>query len=445
MKEIDIIAVLFVLLFGSVVYVAGLNVPVLEIDSAQYASISREMCETQNYLMVQHRGENYLDKPPLLFWLSSLSITILGVSAFAFKLPSFLFSILGFYSTYRLGILLYNRAIALISMLILFTTEAIFLFNQDVRTDTMLTGAVIFAIWQLYAYIRYNKWYNFLLGFIGIAIAMLSKGPIGLMVPILAIGTDLLIHKKFKVLVNFKWIIGLIIVAIILLPMTYGLFKQFGWEGVKFYYWTQSFGRITGENVWKNDAGYFFFVHTYLWSFLPYSFLGILAIIYKFKELIAYFKNRIDNNTEFLTLSGFILPFIALSFSKYKLPHYIFVMFPIMAIMTGYYVYSIISKYKVKYLQYVKITNYLVVIINWILLFACLLFFFPTQNILLYLLTLIFLVVTIYFFLQKSNLLNQILLPLAVSSVALNLILNIYTFPNLMKYQSGIKLSLIHI
>ncbi len=444
MKDIDIVTVLFILLFGSIVYISGLNVPVLEIDSAQYASISREMSETGSYLQVHHRGEDYLDKPPLLFWLSSISLTIFGISAFAFKLPSFLFSILGFYSTYRLGTLLYNRFVGLISMLILFTTEAIILFNQDVRTDTMLTGAVIFAIWQLYLYIRNKKWQNFIFGFLGISLAMLAKGPIGLMVPLLAIGSDLLIRKRYKEIFNPIWLLGILIVAIILLPMTYGLYQQFGWNGVKFYYWTQSFGRITGENVWKNDTGYLFFVHTYFWAYLPYSFIGIFAIITKFKELISYFKNRTYSNNEFLTLSGFILSFIALSFSKYKLPHYIFVVFPLLAIMTGYYFYLIIEKFKVKNLKFVKLTNYLVVAINWILLLACAIVFFPENNIALYLLIAILLILNIFFIFQNKNTLNKIFIPLALSSITLNLVLNISTFPQLLEYQSGIKAAKIY-
>jgi 4-amino-4-deoxy-L-arabinose transferase-like glycosyltransferase len=80
--------VLSAMLFSA--YLCGLFPDVMETDAAQYASISAEMARTGEYLQVKHRHENYLDKPPLLFWLSSVSIDILGNKAWAYKLPSLL-------------------------------------------------------------------------------------------------------------------------------------------------------------------------------------------------------------------------------------------------------------------------------------------------------------------------------------------------------------------
>ncbi len=90
------------------VYGIGLFLDVMDVDATQYASMAREMLETGNYLKLYNRYENYLDKPPLIFWLSALSYKLLGVSNFAYKLPSFLFSLLAAYSTYRLAKLYYG-------------------------------------------------------------------------------------------------------------------------------------------------------------------------------------------------------------------------------------------------------------------------------------------------------------------------------------------------
>lgn len=92
----------------AVVYAASARIDVMDIDAAQYASIAREMLERGEYLQFTNRYEDYLDKPPLLFWLSALSFRLLSISDFAFKLPSLLFALLGIYSTYRLGSLLYS-------------------------------------------------------------------------------------------------------------------------------------------------------------------------------------------------------------------------------------------------------------------------------------------------------------------------------------------------
>src|SRR5690242_14579441 len=78
-----ILAALILLVYG-----LGLTVEIMEVDAAQYASISREMLETGQWLQVHHRYMDYLDKPPLLFWFSALSLKLFGVSIWAYKLPS---------------------------------------------------------------------------------------------------------------------------------------------------------------------------------------------------------------------------------------------------------------------------------------------------------------------------------------------------------------------
>ena len=80
----------------------------MNIDAAQYASISFEMALTNSYLEVKEFGNDYLDKPPLLFWLSSLSIKLFGATNFAYKLPSFLFLLASLYAVYKFTLLFLN-------------------------------------------------------------------------------------------------------------------------------------------------------------------------------------------------------------------------------------------------------------------------------------------------------------------------------------------------
>ena len=99
--------------------------------------------------------------------------------------------------------------------------------TNDVRTDTILQAFVIFSVWQLAAFVKLNQWKNLILGFIGIAFAMMAKGPIGAVTPIIAIGFDFLLKRQWKMIFNWKWLIGILIVAVLLIPLTYGLYTQF--------------------------------------------------------------------------------------------------------------------------------------------------------------------------------------------------------------------------
>ena len=48
-------------------YIAGMFVPIMEVDAAQYASISDQILHSNSILQIKHRDFEYLDKPPLLF------------------------------------------------------------------------------------------------------------------------------------------------------------------------------------------------------------------------------------------------------------------------------------------------------------------------------------------------------------------------------------------
>lgn len=416
----------FAFIAATVVYVLGLFIDVINVDAAQYASISKEMLQSGSYLIVKHCGEDYLDKPPLLFWLSALFFKIFGIHNWSYKLPSYLFTLLGIFSTYKLATSLYDKQVGKLSALILYTCQAFFMFNNDVRTDTLLAACVITATWMLYEFSQQNKWYRLLGGFLFIALGMMAKGPIGAVAPALAIGSHLLLKKDWKKLFNWKWLLGIPVVLLVLLPMCWGLYIQHGWKGVEFFFWTQSFGRITGENVWRNDAGYFFFVHTFLWSFLPWSLFAVYALA---DTLIAFFKRR--TLPEYVSLFGFLLTFIALSLSKYKLPHYIFVVFPLIAILTAEIIETrILKEPKVlKWFTRVHFVLFLVYVIATVLLF----YVFPITD--LWLPTVAVALIFAATYLYYLKIFNGLVIPLAIVATALNFTLNAHFYPELLAYQ----------
>ena len=365
-KELSIIIVMI-----GAFCIANAQLDIMDIDAAQYAQMSFELLSSKNWLKLTCLHQNYLDKPPLLFWLSALSFKIFGIHNWSYKLPSLIFAVLGIFATYRLGDRLVNRSVGIYSAVILGTSFAFFQLTHDIRTDTMLMGSVIFSAWQLYEFYLDNKLRNVIYAGIGIALGMMSKGPIGLIVPFCFFFIfTALYKKKIKLLFNFKLIWILVVVFIMLLPMCIGLYQQFDWHGINFFFWYQSFGRITGENTWKNNPDRFFLFHTTLWAFLPWTLLSIYALIREVKALVTY-QSKIAG----VSLT-FLLTIFTLSFSKYQLPHYIFVAYPFLAIMCANYAEDFFAS-KMRYLQGLLMVLAIIccVIIN----FYC----FPTQHFLL--------------------------------------------------------------
>ncbi len=337
----------FALIAACVVCLIGmLGIPLIDIDAAQYASMSREMASTGNYLQLYDLGKDYLDKPPLLFWLSSISIQLFGVHDWAYRLPSILCLGLALWSIYRFTLLYYNALTAQLATLVLATSQAFILMAHDVRCDTMLMGFVMFSVWQLAAWYQTNLWKHFVLAFMGIGFGMLTKGPIAIVVPGVSFAIHFLLQRNWKQFFRWEYMLGVLIVGVLLIPMSIGLYKQFDLQpgkiihgvpiqsGLRFYYWTQSFGRYTGENVFNEMNHFTFLLENMLWSFLPWIFIFLIALVVSIKDIIkAGFK--LQSNQEFIAAGGFVLTYCMLARSQAQLPHYIFVVLPFAAVVTA--------------------------------------------------------------------------------------------------------------
>jgi 4-amino-4-deoxy-L-arabinose transferase-like glycosyltransferase len=424
-------------------------VPLMDIDATQYASISREMLLRGNYLQLYDLGNDYLDKPPMLFWLSGFSMRIFGIHDWAYRLPSFLFSILAIYSTYRLALLFYKKEIALLSAVVLASCQAMFLINHDVRTDTMLMGWVACSIWQLAEWYQLNKWKNLILAAVAIAGGMMTKGPLALMIPAFAFVPHFILKRNWAAFVNWQYVPLLIIIVLLLVPMSIGLYQQYdlhpgkivsGKEvgsGLRFFYWTQSFGRITGQNTQRENGYFFFLLQNMLWSFLPWILFFLLGLFAKIKNLLQQ-RFLLFGKEEAITLSAFVVTYIALGSSKVQLPHYIFVVFPFAAIITANYLYRL--QYSNKWRNWKKpllLTHAIIYTLMWILLMLLLAIPFNTISLFTCVIAGCFFAVFIILVLAKKLPLPKIWAIAVFTSIGLNIFLNTSFYPALLQYQTG--------
>lgn len=403
----------------------GLFIPIMEVDASQYASMSQELLNSKSWLQLTDLGQNYLDKPPLLFWLSSCSIFLFGNSSWAYKLPSFLLAWASVYFLFRLVKLYYPIGIAQLVVLLYAGSVGFLLFTNDIRTDTLLISFVLLAVWQLATYIENLKFQHLFIGSIALGAALLAKGPIGLVVPGLALIPHLFLKGKLKVLLQWKNSLAPLIILFVISPMLWGLYQQWGFHGIRFFFWEQSFGRITGENVWQNDASYFYFLHNIAWAFIPFTVFLIAAL---FSTLIHFKKQK-----EYLSFFGFILPFVALSLSHYKLPHYIYIVIPFAAILSAKYIHT--------WLNNAHKSDFLIACIQSMVIVALfltgllLLYFFEATT--LYVLYVILLLLLSYLFFSRKAIKRFLFFASILVFLNCGLILNTFAYPNLLKYQSS--------
>jgi 4-amino-4-deoxy-L-arabinose transferase-like glycosyltransferase len=376
---------------------------------------------------------------------------LMGVSNFAYKLPSFLFGILAVWSTIKLTELIYNRITALLAGLMVTSCLGFFIMMNDVRTDTLLMGAFAFSLWQLMLYVKTKSWRALVLGFTGIGIAMLAKGPLGLVMPAFALSCEFAYKRQWVNFLRWQWIVGLAVVAIVLTPMCIGLYNQYdlhpektvngqtGVSGIEFYFWTQSFGRITGDSEWgtkfDNGATNFFFTHTFMWAFFPWSVLTVLGLI---KNIFVLIRSRFKPGymNEMLATGGFVLIFLALSASKYKLPHYIYITFPLAAIIAArFLVADLLQPARKFWAGFAIAWSALFALLLYVVVFLILLVIFPGAGLLTMLVVLLLCFACVAFFIMRKTKAERMLLPLLVALMAFYYTGFAQFYPELLKFQ----------
>jgi 4-amino-4-deoxy-L-arabinose transferase-like glycosyltransferase len=438
------------LLFGVIaaVYFCAVGVDVMDADASQYAAMSREMKESGSYLQVYEQGKDYLDKPPFLFWINSISMQIFGENNFAYKLPSILFALIVIFATYRLSKLFYNETISLLSALVLATCQAMFLITNDVRTDTILMGWVAIALWQIAAWSKSNQLIHLLFGCAAIGGGMITKGPIALFVPVFAFGSHFILQRRWSYLFKPVYIIGLLVIGIVLIPMSIGLYQQFDLHpektvnglknvsGLQFFYWTQSFGRITGENVWNNGAGFSFLFENLLWGLLPWTLFFIAGLVNEFIRIVKK-KFFVQQQEEFITTGGFVLTYCSLAVSKYQLPHYIYVVLPLIAVITAKMLYSVLWENDfVKLKKVIVPVQWLVMIVLLIVPVLILLYSFPSATIWPWFIAAATTLGCFELLVHKT--LKQKIFWISLAAViGLNVFLSLWFYPNVLQYQAG--------
>lgn len=440
----------FILSVCVVVYIIAMwQIPVIDIDAAQYASMSREMMENGSYLKLYDLGFDYLDKPPMLFWLSSVSLQLFGVFDWAYRLPSVLMLLLGIYATYRLALLFYHKTIAQLSAIVLASSQAVFLMVHDVRCDTMLMGWVSLSLWQLAAWYQTNKWKHFLLGFVAIAGGMMTKGPIALMIPAFAFVPHFALRREWKQFFRWEYIIGLLIVAVLLIPMSIGLYQQFDMEpgkvfhgraiqsGLRFYYWTQSFGRYTGENVFNEMNHFTFLLENMLWSFLPWIIFFLLGLVFAIGQLFQQ-KFRIGVREEWISSGGFIITYCILARSQAQLPHYIFVVLPLAAIVTASTIYRLLFEGARPRLTRVLFWIHTVIfLLLWIVAVILMVWPFPAIHVMIKVLSVVGLSAYLFILFKPFNNVHRLMQMALLTVIGVNLCLALGFYPQLLQYQFG--------
>jgi len=322
--------------------------PTVYSDGVVYGVLAKNISTSGDWVNLMFLGQDWLDKPHLPFWVTAFSFELFGVNSFAYVAPGLVFHLIGAAFTYKLAKHFYGTETALVSLLMYLTAVRLLWSMVDLRAEAYLVGEIVPACYFWVKFDERPKARYLLGGAAFTGLALMTKG----LFVLGAIGGGLAIDwvrkKEWSTFTQPKWILALAASLACALPELLALYAQFdahpekvifdrtGVSGVRFFFWDSQFGRFFNFGpIQGRGSDPFFFVHTFLWAFLPWTVLFLAAVAAgarTFKQLPE------PERRAFVVLSmSFAVPFVLFSLTRFQLDHYLDIVLPFAAILSAHY------------------------------------------------------------------------------------------------------------
>ena len=313
-----------------------------------FASAGRAMSQSGDWLTPKVNGILRFDKPPFYYWLMAIFYSIPGnqiwdeLGSLSARLPSALSSL---FLTIMIADTIFctseksrdNMQLSLVASLSFLLSPLIIIWSRTAVSDSLLCatlGASLLLFWR-----KISSENNHFCGtpWFFLAIAILTKGPVALVIIFITLFSFFLTHKNWKNLVlKINPVKGLLLTFLISSPW---YFIQLFHKGSVF--WDSFFGyhnlqRYTSV-VNNHSESWWFYLFVMIIASLPFSVFLIHGIADTFKELVLkiYIRSESTNSIYIFSLCWLFSIFLFFSISATKLPSYWLPAIPAASILIG--------------------------------------------------------------------------------------------------------------
>jgi 4-amino-4-deoxy-L-arabinose transferase-like glycosyltransferase len=327
-------------------FLPNLGVPSLwDIDEGNNAEAAREMLESGNWIVPTFNYQLRVDKPALLYWLQIAGYRCFGVGEFAARLPSAVAALVALLLTYELGRRLFGATTGLLAGLVLASAGLFCAAAHFANPDALLiafTLLTLFVFWQSFA--RGDRHW-FVPAGVSMGLAVLAKGPVGLVLPVAVIGLFLLCTRQYRLLMDRWLLLGIVAFASIALPWYAWVGAETKGAYLRGFLGTHNWNRYLSPMENHGGPFYYYFVILAVGSAPWSAFLG-LAIWYSFREWkhgrgsergAQHVVLRCVPRAHVFLWCWIAVYFVFFSFSRTKLPNYILPIYPPVALLTARY------------------------------------------------------------------------------------------------------------
>ena len=274
---------LMLFMAAAVLLFAG-NGSLLVTDSVEsnYALTAKEMVLSGDWLSPQIYGHYWYDKPIFFYWLTALAYKIFGFTEFASRFFPALFGLGGLALVAWGGSKLDNERSGFCSALVLLSSVEFFLISKSVITDAVLF--FFFSATLLFFYLGYRDgkasyWY---IMYAAAGFSVLTKGPIGVLLPGLIITLFLLWQRDWRVLKRMRLASGMLLCLAVAVPWYAAMYSLHGSDFINTFFGTHNFLRATVSEHPRDDVFYYYTLVNLL-ALFPWSGLVPWAV-YKWQQ-----------------------------------------------------------------------------------------------------------------------------------------------------------------
>lgn len=310
------------------------RIPFYNYEESKEALIVWEMVNGGGWILPLRNGVEQPLKPPLFHWIGAFFSLFIGLNEFAVRFPSALFSTATVLGTFFFGRSLWNWRAGLLAALILATSPEWVRWSISARSDMVLLFFLTTAQFLFFCAFqeRATQRRTLILLYASIGFAVLAKGPLGLLLPVVIIGTFLWWAKEFTFLRRLHLGHGMLIAGGIAASW---YLLALGQGGGEFFQ-----RQILDENVLRffaSEKGGPSREHTLLY-YLPTLFIGMLpwSLFFPALGLALYRTDDIWQEKKRLYLLIWIgVEFLFFSFASGKRSNYILPLYPALALLLG--------------------------------------------------------------------------------------------------------------
>lgn len=314
------------------VLLPNLSYPLIEPDETRYAEIAIGMLTSRDWVNPMLDGEPYLDKPPLMYWLTAISFSTLGTHEIAARMPSMISAFLTIVFTFLLGSRVVGRRAAWLGAMSLALCGGFMLAGRFLILDPLL--ALMTTVCLLTGYIavreQNHRWVWWMASGVACALGVLAKGPVALVLcapPLIASGWLRCDQSRTRLQ---HWVAFVVPMIAVCVPW-YIAVVRLNPEFIDHFFWEHNLKRFTQGSNHQQPS--WFYVPIIFASMYPASLLLPSAVLFVFSR--ASRKRRLRSKDLGFIVCSAVWILVFFSVASCKLPTYILPAIPLLAIVIG--------------------------------------------------------------------------------------------------------------